>query len=105
MKMVPSKKREAKPIMATSTAVHSITNTTNSLSVDQRRRSRNYLISMTIRTVCFITAIIVHNPWRPYAIGGAILLPYVAVVAANAGIAGPKVSNAMLHARRKSLEQ
>ena len=41
---------------------------------------------MSIRTVCFILAIVFRNTglW-PYFIAGAIVLPYVAVVLANAG--------------------
>jgi len=91
------------PITAKSTAIHSISNVSSGLSGDQKRRQRTYLLSMTVRTICFITAIIVHNPYRPFAIAGALLLPYVAVVAANAGIAGPKLSNAALHAKRREL--
>ena len=53
------------------------------------RRQRTYVIAMTIRTLCFIGAAIsgaagVHWLW-PILIAGAIILPYVAVVMANAG--------------------
>lgn len=41
---------------------------------------------MGFRTVCFIAAIFVTITWaRVLLIGGALLLPYVAVVMANAG--------------------
>jgi hypothetical protein len=50
-----------------------------------------YLVSMVIRTVCFVLAIFVDGPWRWVFIAGAVFLPYVAVVFANAGreTAGP----------------
>jgi hypothetical protein len=94
------------PITATSTTVHAITNAQSGLSQDQRHRQRAYFLSMMLRTACFITAIIVHNPYRPFAIAGALILPYIAVVMANAGKEQPGKSNAfVIHAPRKSLPQ
>ncbi len=55
------------------------------LSADQRARTRRYLISMAIRTVCFIGAILASGWLRWTLVAGAVLLPYVAVVMANAG--------------------
>ncbi len=55
------------------------------LSADQRARTRRYLISMAIRTVCFIGAIIATGWLRWALVAGAVLLPYVAVIMANAG--------------------
>ena len=55
------------------------------LSADQRARTRRYLISMAIRTVCFIGAIIASGWLRWALVAGAVLLPYVAVIMANAG--------------------
>lgn len=52
---------------------------------DQRQRTRRYLISMAIRTVCFIGAIIADGWLRWTLVAGAVFLPYVAVVMANAG--------------------
>ncbi|WP_101524532.1 MULTISPECIES: DUF3099 domain-containing protein [Nocardioides] len=47
-------------------------------------RQRRYVISMTIRTVCFLAAVAVGPGWlRWVLIAGAVLLPYVAVVLAN----------------------
>ena len=40
---------------------------------------------MAIRTICFIGAVIAPNPYRWFLIAGAVLLPYFAVVIANAG--------------------
>ena len=48
-------------------------------------RQRRYLISMGIRTLCVIGAVVVGPGWlRWVLIAGAVLLPYVAVVMANA---------------------
>ena len=48
-------------------------------------RQRRYLFSMVIRTVCFLLAIVFRNSWLCwFFIAGAVLLPYVAVVMANA---------------------
>ena len=55
------------------------------LSADQRARTHRYLISMAIRTVCFIGAIIATGWLRWALVAGAVLLPYVAVIMANAG--------------------
>ncbi len=48
-------------------------------------RQRRYLISMAIRTGCVIGAVVVGSGPLLWAfIAGAVLLPYVAVVMANA---------------------
>ncbi|WP_395691883.1 DUF3099 domain-containing protein [Nocardioides sp.] len=51
-------------------------------------RQRRYLISMTLRSVCFVGAIVAALAgigWLwPILIAGALVLPYVAVVMANA---------------------
>ncbi|MCU0279516.1 MAG: DUF3099 domain-containing protein [Candidatus Nanopelagicales bacterium] len=52
---------------------------------DQRQRARRYLISMAIRTVCFVAAIFAEGWLRWALVLGAVFLPYVAVVMANAG--------------------
>ena len=65
--------------------VHSITGAAQGLTEDQAPRTRRYLISMGIRTACVIAAIIVPGWPRWVLIAGAVILPYVAVVAANAG--------------------
>ena len=60
-----------------------------SLQDDQDERMRRYLFSMGIRTVCFILAV-VALAWLHWTLIGwtlvvaAVLLPYVAVVMANA---------------------
>jgi Flp pilus assembly protein TadB len=78
-------KGKLSPISATSSAVHSITSAQDGLGVEQKSRQRVYFISMMIRTACFVSAVALPNPYRWFAIAGAVLLPYVAVVMANAG--------------------
>ncbi|GAB6902777.1 DUF3099 domain-containing protein [Kineosporia succinea] len=68
--------------------VHSITGALTPHSDDLDIRIRRYLISMSVRVLCVILAIVVHARWGHwswwiFAIG-AVILPYVAVVMANA---------------------
>ena len=65
--------------------VHRITDAGAGLSDDQSGRTRRYLWSMGIRTACFIGAVIAPSPWRWLLVAGAVFLPYVAVIMANAG--------------------
>ncbi len=65
-----------------------ITSAAASRNDDIAVRQKRYLFSMAIRTLCFVGAIIaslagIHWLW-PILIVGAVLLPYVAVVMANA---------------------
>jgi hypothetical protein len=55
------------------------------LSFDQAGRKKRYLISMSLRTICFVGAIFAQGNLRWVLIFGAIFLPYIAVVIANAG--------------------
>lgn len=65
-----------------------ITTAAESRERDIRLRQRHYLVSMSIRVVCFVGAVIAGAnglTWLwPLLIAAAILLPYVAVVGANA---------------------
>ena len=65
--------------------VFTITEAQRGLSVEQVGRTRRYLISMGIRTACVIAAIFVPGWPRWVFIAGAVVLPYLAVVVANAG--------------------
>jgi hypothetical protein len=55
---------------------------------DIAARQKRYLISMTLRSLCFVGAILAalaHIGWLwPILIAAALILPYVAVVLANA---------------------
>lgn len=65
----------------------SATSLPESAQDDQSRRVRGYLVSMAVRTVCFIAAIVTWHASRPISVvcfALAAILPYVAVVYANA---------------------
>lgn len=65
--------------------VFRITTAGTGLSADQHSRTKRYLVSMAIRTLCFIGAVLTPPPWRWILFVGALVLPYIAVVMANAG--------------------
>ena len=65
-------------------AAVSITSARPSRSVDIRKRQMRYLLSMGVRTLCFVLAIVTTGPLRWSLVAGAVFLPYVAVVLANA---------------------
>jgi Protein of unknown function (DUF3099) len=59
------------------------------LSADISYRERRYLIMMGIRTVCFVTALLLfvnHLGWlTAIPLVGALIIPYFAVIFANSG--------------------
>ena len=65
-----------------------ITTAATNRNVDIAARQKRYLISMTLRSLCFVGAIVAalaHVAWLwPILIAGALVLPYIAVVMANA---------------------
>jgi type III secretory pathway component EscV len=65
--------------------VYTITSTNRALSNEQAGRTKRYLISMGIRTACVLAAIVVPGWPKWIFIAGAVVLPYLAVVIANAG--------------------
>ncbi|MEU3844495.1 DUF3099 domain-containing protein [Streptomyces sp. NPDC028635] len=70
------------------TQVFRITGARTGLQEDVRGRQRRYVISMTIRTLSVILAVSLWNVERYVAIAALVLgavLPYIAVVVANAG--------------------
>lgn len=64
--------------------VPSATNLPSAPKDDRDNRMRNYLISMGIRTLCFVLAVLLTGWARWVCVAGAVLLPYFAVVLANA---------------------
>ncbi|WP_051853206.1 DUF3099 domain-containing protein [Streptomyces aureocirculatus] len=71
-----------------SAQVFRITGARQGLADDVRGRQRRYVISMSVRTVSVIAAAVLWNVERHVAVVAlvlGILLPYVAVVIANAG--------------------
>lgn len=70
------------------TEVIRITGARQGLTDDVRGRQRRYVISMSVRTVSVVLAAVLWNVERHVAIVAlvlGVLLPYVAVVIANAG--------------------
>lgn len=58
---------------------------------------------MMVRTACFILTVILPNPWRWVALTGAVFLPYVAVIVANAGRETIKGSTVFFDANIKEI--
>lgn len=67
----------------------SITSLPRSPQDDRRSRMIQYTVAMSIRTVCLLLCLVVPGWWRLLPAVGAIVLPYIAVVLANASIARP----------------
>ncbi|MFE6286027.1 DUF3099 domain-containing protein [Streptomyces sp. NPDC057877] len=66
----------------------SITAARTGLTRDLRGRQRRYLAAMLVRTACVVVMAATWNRWPAVAVGalaGAALIPYVAVVVAQAG--------------------
>ncbi|WP_129838924.1 DUF3099 domain-containing protein [Streptomyces sp. RFCAC02] len=87
--------------------VYRITGARQGLTDDVRGRQRRYVISMLIRTVAVIATVLLWNVSRPVAVvtlvAGA-LLPYIAVVVANAGRENvPSLPSALLTSGRSAL--
>jgi hypothetical protein len=60
-----------------------ITDARTGTSDEMSARIRQYTITMSIRAACFISMIFVHGVFRWILFAGAVILPFVAVVAAN----------------------
>jgi len=70
--------------------VYSITSASSRRSDDIGSRELRYGISMGIRTLCFVGAVVAWQTmgagWLPWALlAGALVLPYTSVILANAG--------------------
>lgn len=66
--------------------VQSITSARASHSEDVSRRMKSYAISMGIRTLCVLGLVLLLPHWTAWLfVPGAVVLPYVAVLLANAG--------------------
>ena len=66
------------------------------ISPEQERRSRfiKYSIAMTVRVICLLLGVVVKGWFMWVCFAGAILLPYFAVVVANAQGASRKTTTA-----------
>jgi hypothetical protein len=83
--------------------VHSITSTQGPLGDDIDRRAKRYLFQMSLRTICFLGAVFTWGR-VPTAVSvallvGAVVLPYIAVVLANAGRERPERADSFLQLR------
>jgi hypothetical protein len=76
--------RSPTPEPAPDDQVHRISAAPHRHSDDLSMRINRYLVSMAIRTVCVVLVVVVHGPLRWLFAVGAIGLPYVAVILANA---------------------
>jgi hypothetical protein len=83
--------------------VFDVTSAPKSLTSDLEGRQRRYLISMMIRTVCFVLTVILPSPYRWFALAGAVTLPYIAVVIANAGRETITPGDALLNEKPRSI--
>ncbi len=66
-------------------SAYRITTARKSVADDQAARVRGYVISMTIRIICFLLAVVTTGPLRWIFVAGALIIPYLAVVYANGG--------------------
>ena len=90
--------------MAKEKKIFDITSAQNALTRDQAGRQKRYFISMMIRTACFILTVILPSPYRWFALLGAVTLPYIAVVVANAGRETVIPGAAILKKRPRGIE-
>jgi hypothetical protein len=88
---------------SSSEEIFSITNAQKGLAEDQSGRQRRYLYSMIIRTVCFLLTLVLPNPYRWITLAGAVFLPYIAVVIANAGREGIRKPQALRMRSRRAI--
>jgi hypothetical protein len=72
------------------TEVYTVTNAPKPMSEDIGYRQRRYLISMAVRTGCFLAAVLAAVAGAPLwlvllLVVGALFLPYISVIYANGG--------------------
>jgi len=89
--------------MARSEDFHNITEAPAALSEDIPARQRKYFISMMIRTLCFILAVVAPSPYRWFFLVGAVTLPYISVIVANAGRETIRGQTRILRSRRREI--
>ncbi|WP_231332965.1 DUF3099 domain-containing protein [Actinomadura graeca] len=72
------------------TEIYTVTDAPRPMSEDIGYRQRRYLVSMGIRTVCFVGAVLAAMAGAPLwlvglLVAGALFLPYISVIFANGG--------------------
>lgn len=65
------------------TEIQSISTAGRSQSDEISERTRKYLITMGVRTVCFLAACLTRGWFQIVCIALTVILPYIAVIAAN----------------------
>jgi hypothetical protein len=65
--------------------IYQITGARPGVRDDVNSRTRRYLISMGVRTVCFLFAVIADGWLQWVLLAAAVVLPYLSVVFANSG--------------------
>ena len=83
--------------------IYDVTNAQPGLSGDQGARQKRYFFSMMLRTLCFVLAVVTPSPFRWFFLAGAIGLPYIAVVIANAGRGTMAPGRAVMKEERRSI--
>jgi|SRR5450631_2766151 len=85
--------------------VHLVTSARPGHSREMAGRSRRYLISMAVRVACLILAIFVLSGWlRLVGVAAAVVLPWIAVVMANAGPASDRDEPNFVSPERVAIE-
>ena len=64
--------------------MHTVTSAASSSTDDQDQRVKRYLTMMGIRVLCFGLVFVTTGWLRWAAVAGAVLIPYFAVIVANA---------------------
>ena len=64
--------------------VQSVTTARSNPDDDLNARMKHYLVTMGVRTACFVLAFVTSGWVRWTCVGLAVVLPYIAVVFANA---------------------
>ena len=75
---------------------------------EQRERTRRYLVTMGVRVVCFVAAIVLvalDLRWEAgIAVAASLVLPWVAVIAANSGPARRTENPSLYREQRQELD-
>jgi hypothetical protein len=77
--------QQGSPAVPVGGSVARITSAAVPLSQDIDRRMRRYVVQMSVRVACFVSAVLLDHWTRWLLLVGAVVLPYLAVVLANAG--------------------
>ncbi|HEY9275727.1 MAG TPA: DUF3099 domain-containing protein [Candidatus Nanopelagicaceae bacterium] len=83
--------------------IHKITDVQVGLSEELPGRQRRYFYSMMVRTICFLLAVFTPSPFRWFFLFGAITLPYISVIVANAGRETIRGETKLLRSRRREI--